>query len=70
MGRDSAVGIVTRYGLDGPWIEFRCGGRDFLHPSRPALGPTRPPIQWVPCLFPLPSSVEVEGSVELYICSP
>jgi hypothetical protein len=39
MDRDSVVGIATRYELDGPWIESRCG-RDFLHPSRPALGPT------------------------------
>jgi len=23
MGRDSSVGIATRYGLDGPGIEFR-----------------------------------------------
>jgi len=23
-------------------------GRDFLHLSRPALGSTQPPIQWVP----------------------
>ena len=39
---DSAVGIATRYGLDGPGIESRWG-RDFPHPSRPALGPTQPP---------------------------
>jgi hypothetical protein len=51
MGRDSAVSIATRYGLGGPGIESRWG-RDFLHPSRPALGPTQPPIQWVPGLFP------------------
>jgi hypothetical protein len=47
VGRDSVVGIVTRYGLDGPEIESR-QGRDFQHPSRPALGPTQPPVQWVP----------------------
>ena len=41
-GRDSSVGIATRYGLDGPGIEWRWGGRDFPHPSRPALGPTQP----------------------------
>jgi hypothetical protein len=46
VGQDSSVGIATRYGLDGPGIEFRWG-RDFTHPSRPALGPTQPPIQWV-----------------------
>jgi hypothetical protein len=47
--RDSSVGITTRYGLDGPGIESRWG-RDFSHTSRPALGPTQPPIQWVPGL--------------------
>jgi hypothetical protein len=26
-GRDSSVGIATRYELDGPGIEFRCGAR-------------------------------------------
>jgi hypothetical protein len=45
--RDSSVGIATRYGLDGPGIESRWG-RDFPHPSRPALGPTQLSIQRVP----------------------
>jgi hypothetical protein len=49
VGRDSSVGITTRYGLDGPGIESRWG-RGFPHPSRPALGTTKPPTQWVPCL--------------------
>ena len=48
-GRDSSVGIATRYELDGPWIESRWE-RDFQHPSRPALGPTQPPVQGVPGL--------------------
>jgi hypothetical protein len=51
VGRDSSVGIATRYRLDGPGIKS-WWGRDFSQPSRPALGPTQPPIKWIPGLFP------------------
>ena len=34
-----------RSGIESWW------GRDFPHPSRPALGPTQPPIRWVPSLY-------------------
>jgi hypothetical protein len=50
VGRDSAVGITTGNGLDGPGIESRWG-RDFPHQSRPTLGPTQLYIQWAPGLF-------------------
>jgi len=49
QGRNSSDGIAARYGLDGPGIESRWE-RDFPHLSRPALGPTQPPIQWLPGL--------------------
>ena len=51
VGRDSSVGIATRYGLGGLRIESRWR-QDFPHLSRPALGPTQPPIKWVQSLFP------------------
>jgi hypothetical protein len=80
MGRGSSVGIATHYGLDGRGVESRWG-REFPHPSRPAVRPTQPPIQgyWVFaggkaagawCLPPTPSSAEVKEIVELYLYSP
>jgi len=35
MGRDSSVGIATRYGLDGPGIESRWGEIFRTRPNRP-----------------------------------
>jgi hypothetical protein len=42
-GPGSSVVIATGYGLDGPIIESRWEASL----SRPALGPTHPPVQWV-----------------------
>jgi hypothetical protein len=81
VDRDSSVGIGTSCGLDGPEIESRWG-RDFPYPSRPALGPTQLPIQWVPglcsrgraagawCLPHTPFFAEVKKRVELYLSFP
>jgi hypothetical protein len=47
---DSVVGIATGYGLDDRGVGYRVPveSRIFSASSRPALGPTQPPIQWVP----------------------
>ena len=44
----SSVGIATDYGLDGPWSNP--GGDEIFRPSRPVLGPTQPPVKWLPGL--------------------
>jgi hypothetical protein len=50
---DSSLGIKTGYGLDGPRL---IPGRDkvflFFIASKLSLGPTKPPIQWVPFAIP------------------
>jgi hypothetical protein len=82
VGRDSSVGIATRYGLDGPGIESRWGGGEiFLTlPDRPWGPPSLLYNRYR--LFPggkaagawrsptTPSSAEVKESVELYLYSP
>ena len=76
MGRDSAVGIAIRYGLDDPGIESQWG-RDFPHLSRSSIEVTQPPVQWVPGRSRVkrpgrdadhspPSNAEVKEGLELY----
>ena len=47
-GPGSSVGIATDCGLDGPGSNP--DGDEIFRPSRPALGPIQPPVQWVPGL--------------------
>jgi hypothetical protein len=50
MSRVSALGIATGYGLDDEGDEVRVpiGSKNVSKSSRPALGSTQPPTQWVP----------------------
>jgi hypothetical protein len=47
-GPGSSVGIATDYGLNGPGSNP--GGYAIFRPSRPAVGPTQPPVKWLPGL--------------------
>jgi len=80
--RVSSVGISIRYGLDGRVIESLWGGEIFRNrPDRP-LGPPSLLRNRYRFAFPgvkqlgrvvdhqPPFSAEVEGRIQLYICSP
>ena len=80
-GRDSSVGIATRYGLDGPGIESRWWGEIFrTGPDRP-WGP--PSLLYIGYRVftggkaagawhwpPTPLSAEFKERVQLYLYSP
>ena len=80
-GRDSSFGIATQYGLEGPRIESQCAARfpapvqtgPGAHPASYTMGTVSFPGVKQPGRgvdHPHPSSAEVEGRVDLYICSP
>ena len=47
-GLGNSVSIATDYGLDGPGSSP--GEDEIFRPSRPAVGPIQPPVNWVPVL--------------------
>jgi len=47
-GSGSSVRIATDYRLVGPGSNT--GADDIFRPSIPAVGPTQPPVKWVPGL--------------------
>ena len=81
MGRDSSVGIATRYGLDGPVIESRWGARfsapvqtgPGAHPASCTMGTGSFPGVKRPrrgADHPPPSKCRGEERVGLYLYSP
>jgi len=78
LGRDSSVGIATRYGLEGPGVESRWG-REFPVQTDPVAHPTSyrmgtGSLPWVKLPrhgvdHPHTSSADVKERVELYLYS-
>jgi len=50
VGPGSSVGIANDWGLDG--LGSNPGMDEIIRSSRPVLGPTQPPVKWVPDLSP------------------
>jgi len=48
-GPGSSFGIAPDYGLDGPGSNP--GGDEIFFTSTSVLGPTQPPVKWVPGFF-------------------
>jgi len=81
VGWDSIVSIVMLLGLDSPGIESQLGARfstplqtgPVAYPTSRAIGTVSfPLVKWLEFGVdpPPPSSAEIKGGVELYICSP
>ena len=81
VDQHSSVGIATRYGLDGPGIESRCGARfsapvqtgPGAHPASHTMGTgSFPGVKRMGRGFEhsSPSSSQVKERVQLYIHSP
>jgi hypothetical protein len=81
VGRDRSVGIATRYGLEGPGIESRCGARfsapfqadPGAHPASYTMGTGSFPGAKRPGRgvdHPPLSSAEVKERIKLYLYSP
>jgi len=49
-----------------PWREQEIFSS--LHPSRPALGATQPPLQWVPGFLAGPKAAESWRALSVSIC--
>ena len=68
MGQDSSVGMVTRYGLDGPGIKSRWGGARFSAPIQ--AGPGAHPASCTMGTGSFPGGKVAEAwqpAVELYL---
>ena len=83
-GQGSSVGTATCYDTDSSGLKPRWGQKmfSFLQQSRPALGPSHPPVKLVKSVCPsgksaaiwrwptISSNTDVKERVELYIYSP